>query len=68
MGKRDPVTQLVIPESHVPAVMSLLHDTAIAGHKGKERTLSAARMSYCWPTMKADIDKYIDQCVQCAQH
>ena len=68
MGKRDPVTQLVIPESHVKVVLALLHDTAIAGHKGKERTLSAARMSYYWPTMRADIDEYIDQCVQCAQH
>ncbi len=38
--------QLVIPESQVAVVLSLLHDTALAGHKGKERTLSAARMSY----------------------
>ena len=34
---RKPVTQLVIPESCVPVVLSLLHDTAIGGHKGKER-------------------------------
>ena len=34
-----PVTQLVIPESCVPVALSLLHDTAIGGHKGKERTL-----------------------------
>lgn len=67
-GKRDPVTQLVIPESHVPVVLSLLHDTAIAGHKGKDRTLSAARMNYYWPTMRVDIDEYINKCVQCAQH
>ncbi len=68
LGKRDPVTQLVIPESHVPVVLSLLHDTALAGHKGKERTLSAARMSYYCPTMRVDIDEYIDKCVQCTQH
>ncbi len=62
------MTQLVIPESHVPVVLSLLHNTALAGHKGKERTLAAARMSYYWPTMRVDIDEYIDKCAQCTQH
>ncbi len=66
-GKRNPVTQLVIPESHVPVVLSLLHDTATAGHKGKEHTISVACMTYYWPTMRVDIDEYANQCVQCVQ-
>ena len=67
-SNRNTLTQFVIPEIYVPVVLSLLHDTAIGGHKGKERTLSAARMSYYWPKMRVDIDEHIDKCVKCAQH
>ncbi len=42
--------------------------TALARHKGQERTLPAARMSYYWPVMRVDIDEYINRCVQCSQH
>ena len=43
-------------------------DEVIAGHLGKERTFSAARRNYYWPTMRVDIDAYVDKCVKCTQH
>ena len=67
-NKRHPVTQFVIPEVYVPTVLRMVHDTAVAGHPGKERTLAAARVKYYWPTMRLDIDAYVDQCAKCAQH
>jgi len=66
--KKNPVSQFVIPESYVPIILRLTHDEVLAGHPGKERTLSAARKHYFWPTMRIDIDAHIDGCVKCAQH
>ena len=66
--KRDPVTQFVIPEVYVPVVLQLCHDAVIAGHPGKERTLTAARRSYYWPQMRVDVDAYVEKCVKCAAH
>ncbi|RUM30633.1 MAG: hypothetical protein DSY32_02035 [Aquifex sp.] len=66
--KKEPVAQFVITESYIPVVLKLVHDSVIAGHPGKERTLSAARRSYYWPTMRVDIDAYVTKCLKCAQH
>ncbi len=49
-------------------VLKPVHDEVMAGHPGKERTLSAARRSYYWPTMRVDIEAYVVRCVKCAQH
>ncbi len=62
--KRESVAQFVIPEYYVPAVLNLVHDTVIAGHPGREHTLTAAREVYFWPTTSVDVVK----CVKCARH
>ncbi len=67
-GKRSSVDQLVIPDTLVPAVLRMVHDAVIAGHPGKERTLTAARARYFWPTMRLDIDEHVAKCVKCAQY
>ena len=36
--------------------MHLIHDDALAGHSGRERTLVAARKKFYWTTMTVDID------------
>ncbi len=66
--KKEPVAQFVVPECYVPAVLNLVHDTVVAGHPGWEHTLAAARAVYFWPTIRIDIDAYVDSCVKCAQH
>lgn len=50
----------------MPAVLKLVHDAVIAGHPGRERTLTAARA--IWPTMREDIDAHVAKCVKFAQH
>ncbi len=66
--KKEPVAQFVVPECYVPAVLNLVHDTVVVGHPGRERTLTATRAVYFWPTMRVDTDAYVDSCVKCAQH
>ncbi len=65
---KEPVAQFVVPECYVPAVLNLVHDTVVAGHAGRERTLAVARAVYFWPTMRVDTDAHVDRCVICAQH
>ncbi len=66
--KYEPVSQLVIPESHGPTILHLVHDDVLAGHPGREHTLIAARKKYYWPTMKVDVNSHVSKCVKCAQH
>ncbi len=49
------------------AVAQLLHDTSVAGHPGRDRTLAAARRKYYWPTMRTDVEKHFSQCLSCAK-
>ncbi len=57
----------MVQECYVPAVLNLVHDTVVADHPGRERTLTAARAVYFWPTMRVDTDAYVTRCVKCAQ-
>ncbi len=67
--KKESVAQVVIPEYYyVPAVLQLVHDGVIAGHPGKERTLTAARRNYYGPKMRVNIDSRVSKCVKCAQN
>ncbi len=65
--KKEPVAQYVISECYVPAVLHLIHDSVIAGHPGRERTLTAARDSYFWPTMRTNVEAHVSKCNECAQ-
>ncbi len=40
----------------------------IAGHPGREFTLTAARESYFWPSMRTDVEAHVSKCIECAQH
>ncbi len=67
-NKKEPVAQYVIPECYIPAVLHLVHDSVIAGHPGRERTLTAARESYFRPTMRTDLEAHVSKCIECAQY
>ncbi len=67
-NKKHQVNQVEISESLVPVVLRMVHNAAIAGHPGKEHTLTAARAQYFWPTMRLDIDEQVAKCVKCGQY
>ncbi len=58
----------MVSEKFIPAALNFVHDTVVAGHPGRERTLAAARAVYFWPTMRVDTDTYVERCVKCVQH
>ncbi len=67
-NKKEPVAQYVISECYVPAVLYLVHDSVILGHPERECTLTAARESYFWLTMRTDVEAHVSKCTECRQH
>ncbi len=67
-GPSRDVTQLIIPETLVPAILQRIHSSTHAGHPGKNKTLLQARMLYYWSKMRLDIITYIDSCQTCAEN
>ncbi len=67
-NKKEPVAQYVIPECYVPAVLHIIYDSMIAGHPGREGTLTAAREIYFWSTLQTDIEAHVSKCIESAQH
>jgi len=41
------------------------HTSAIGGHKGITKTYNRIRQNFYWENIKADIQNYIEQCLQC---
>jgi len=46
-------------------VISLFHDTTMAGHPGIMKTLALTRQYYWWPNMKNYATEYIKGCATC---
>ena len=57
--------QTVVPEKLRPSVLSMAHDTALAGHCGARRTLIRMRERFFWPGMTVDTTKYVSSCNAC---
>jgi hypothetical protein len=47
-------------------ILKLHHDTPIAGHPGREKTLELVQRSYTWPGMSTFIKEYTNRCERCA--
>jgi hypothetical protein len=57
--------QLVVPRSMIPTLLTIYHDSMIAGHQGTKRTYVAIAKHYWWPLMRTDISAYIATCEEC---
>jgi hypothetical protein len=45
-----------------------LHDSPYAGHQGVKKSLAFVRRHYWWPTMLADIERYVLTCHLCQKN
>ncbi|XP_076068369.1 uncharacterized protein LOC143040818 [Oratosquilla oratoria] len=48
-------TQTVKPNSLIPRILLMVHDSLIAGHPGRDKCLANTRRAYVWPKMATDI-------------
>lgn len=59
--------RLVISKSSslLPAILHLYHDSVLGGHSGFLRTYKRLTSDLYWVGMKADIKKYVEECLIC---
>jgi len=70
INKKDPKEQtkpdtILTPESLKAFILTRYHSLPIAGHKGRDKTLSLIRDRYYWPGMNKDVAKWIRSCATC---
>ena len=57
--------QIVLPQQYRPTVLKLAHDVSMAGHLGRERTLTRVRRRFWWPGVAQDVAEYCRTCSEC---
>ena len=64
-GRRgeDDIVQLVVPKELCEKVVSLAHDTLLAGHRGPAKTVSRVQQEFYWP----GIHEYVTHHVICVR-
>ena len=61
------IAQLVLPQAKRLQVMNCAHDSDWAGHFGVHKTTLRIEAHFYWPTMKTDIQQYVNSCRGCQQ-
>jgi hypothetical protein len=60
--------QVVVPTSELRLqVVREHHDTPLAGHFGRTKTLEAVSRGYWWPGMRKDVQQYVRECQSCQE-
>ena len=57
--------QIVIPKSYRSEILSIAHETPLAGHLGVNKTYDKILNDFFWPGLKADVSKYCKTCHTC---
>ena len=69
-GRRgeDDIVQLVVPKELREKVVSLAHDTLLAGHRGPAKTLSRVQQEFYWPGIHDYVTRYVASCDLCQRN
>ena len=62
---RDWKTQVCIPQPLRRKVIQLGHDMPMSGHMGRKRTLERIWEEFYWPSMSAQVARYVMSCERC---
>ena len=54
--------QIVVPQSYRPEILSMAHETPLAGHLGVNKTYNKMAKHFYWPRMKGDVVKFCRSC------
>ena len=60
--------QLVVPAELREKVVSLAHDTLLAGHRGASKTLSRIQQEFYWPGIHDFVTRYVASCDLCQRN
>jgi len=64
----DNLIQLVVPNELREKVVSLAHDTLLAGHRGAGKTLSRVQQEFYWPGIHEYVTRYVASCDLCQRN
>ena len=69
-GRRgeDDIVQLVVPKELREKVVSLAHDTLLAGHRGPAKTLSRVQQEFYWSGIHDYVTRYVASCDLCQRN
>lgn len=62
---KDGNSRVVVPETLRAYVIHMHHNTQLAGHQGRKRTVHQIRQTFYWEGMRGDIDRWIRSCMAC---
>ena len=62
---RDPVKQLVVPQKLRTRVMSVAHESVLAGHLRIRKTIDRVGSCFYWPGMTGDVTRFCQSCDVC---
>jgi transposase InsO family protein len=57
--------QIVVPKSYRQEILSLAHETPLAGHLGVSKTYNKILNHFYWPKMRRDVAKFCQSCHTC---
>lgn len=58
--------RVYLPESYLREILiAQNHDTAIAGHMGRDKTYELVKRYFFWPGLSQDVDNYVRTCPKC---
>ncbi|CAC5392160.1 unnamed protein product [Mytilus coruscus] len=58
---------LVAPYEVKSEILKQLHDSRVAGHLGRDKTLDSVKRRFFWPGMTTDVSRWCKTCNECAQ-
>ena len=58
---------IVVPPEMRHILLKLSHNNVLAGHFGMVKTEQKIRTHFFWPGIKADVEKYVQGCVECTK-
>lgn len=58
-------TLIYVPPEKRDEIFAALHSSLIGGHHGVSKTYNRIRQKYAWENMKPDIQRRIQQCLNC---
>ena len=65
---KDPPTRAIGLQVQKEKIISDFHDSHWAGHKGVVNTFSKIKDRYWWKGMYADIQRYVESCIECQMY
>ena len=64
-GEQNP--RFWVPSSLVPEILRAMHDHALSGHIGRDRTKNKILSLFYWPHLPTDVNKHVQACSICAK-